>query len=172
MKNRGERIKNGKLRGEWAEMHFMTCAAEHGLRVNKPWGEMAPFDFVMGDHGHLLRVQVKSTLSRRGTGYACTVVRGLQRRYASDAVDYFAILVVPELVWYIIPAKLILGKGKVGLYPNSPKSRYAPYREAWHLLRPRPCAMPGTIECIRACADPTPYFEEALLRSPGTEEFA
>ena len=86
------------------------------------------------------------------------MVRGSQRRYASDAVDFFAILVVPELAWYIIPAELILGKGKVGLYPNSPKSRYAPYREAWHFLRPRPCAMRGTIDCIQACADPTVYF--------------
>jgi hypothetical protein len=133
---------------------------------------MAPFDFVMGDHGHLLRVQVKSTLSRRGTGYVCTVVRGAQRRYASDAVDFFAILVVPELAWYIIPAELILGKAWVTLYPNSPKSKYAPYNEAWHLLRPRPCAMRGTIDRIQACADPTVYFEEAFLYSAGTEEFA
>ena len=159
MKNRGEQIQNGKLRGEWAEMYFMTCAAEHGLQVNKPWGEMAPFDFVIGDRGCLLRVQVKSTLSRRGTGYVCTVVRGLRRRYAGDAVDFFAILVVPELAWYIIPAKLILGMAWVALFPNSPKSKYAPYKEAWHLLRPRPCACRGTIDCIQACADPTLYFE-------------
>lgn len=172
MKNRGERIKNGKLRGEWAEMYFMTCAAERGLRVNKPWGEMSNFDFVIGDHGCLLRVQVKSTLSRKGTGYGCTVVRGARRRYAGDAVDFFAILVVPELVWYIIPAELILGKGKVAIYPNSPKSKYAAYKEAWHLLRPRPCARRGTIDCIQACADPTVYFEGGFLHSAGTEEFA
>ena len=139
MKNRGEKIRNGKLRGEWAEMYFMTCAAEHGLRVNKPWGEMANFDFVIGDHGCLLRVQVKSTLCRKETGYLCTVVRGLQRRYTSDAFDFIAILVVPELAWYIVPVELILGKGKVALYPNSPKSRYARYKEAWHLLCPRSC---------------------------------
>jgi hypothetical protein len=152
MKNRGEKIRNGKLRGEWAEMYFMTCAAEHGLCVSKPWGEMANFDFVIGDHGCLLRVQVKSTLSPRETGYACSVVRGAQRRYASDALDFVAILVVPALVWYIIPASIILGKGKVTLYPNSSRAKYAPYKEAWHLLRPQGCAFRG-IPRIDACAD-------------------
>jgi hypothetical protein len=55
-------------------------------------------------------------------------------------------------VWYIIPAELILGKGKVFLYPNSPNSKYAPYKEAWHLLRPRACALRGTISHIEASA--------------------
>ena len=168
MKNRGARITNGKLRGEWAEMYFMTCAAEHGLRVNKPWGEMAQFDFVVGDRGCLLRVQVKSTLARRETGYACSSVRGAQRRYAADAFDFLAVLVVPELVWYIIPAELILGKGKVMLFPNSPKSKYAPYKEAWNLLRTRPCAIRGTITHIEACAaDLVPD-----LRLPAGERFS
>jgi hypothetical protein len=113
---------------------------------------MAPFDFIVGDHGCLLRVQVKSTLCRRENGYGCSV-RGAQCcRYAADDFDLLAVLVVPERVWYIIPAELILGKGKVFLYPNSPKSKYAPYKEAWHLLRPRDCALRGTISHIEACA--------------------
>jgi hypothetical protein len=35
----GSRIKNSKLRGEWAELRFMTRAAEHGLMISKPWGD-------------------------------------------------------------------------------------------------------------------------------------
>ncbi len=47
MKNRGMKIKHPKLRGEWAELRFMTRAAEHGLCVTKPWGETARYDLVI-----------------------------------------------------------------------------------------------------------------------------
>jgi hypothetical protein len=35
-------IRHAKARGEWAELRFMTRAAELGLRVTKPWGDNAP----------------------------------------------------------------------------------------------------------------------------------
>jgi hypothetical protein len=41
------RINHPKLRGEWAELCFMTRAAEHGLRVTKPGGETAQCDFAV-----------------------------------------------------------------------------------------------------------------------------
>jgi hypothetical protein len=151
MKNRGEKISNCKLRGEWAEMHFMACAAERGLHVSTPYGEMSHFDFIVADHGCLLRVQVKSTLCRRENGYGCSVRGAHASRYAAD-FDFLAVLIVPERVWYIIPAELILGKGKVMLFPNSASSKYAPYKEAWHLLRPRHCPLRGTISHMEACA--------------------
>ena len=47
MKNNGMKIKHPKLRGEWAEMCFMTRAAEHGLCVTRPWGEMSRYDFAV-----------------------------------------------------------------------------------------------------------------------------
>jgi len=153
MKNRGANISDRKLRGEWAEMAFMTAAAERGLTVNKPFGEMCHFDFVIGDHGCLLRVQVKSTLAREGTVYQCSV-RGGHRPYVGDVFDFLAILVIPEDVWYIIPAQLVLGRGCLILYPRLEKCKYAPYKEAWRLLRPRACALRGTISHIEACADP------------------
>jgi hypothetical protein len=151
MKNRNPKINDRKLRGEWAEMYFMTCAAEHGLHVNKPYGEMSHFDFIIGDHGCLLRVQVKSTLARRHNGYECSV-RGGHRPYIGDVFDFAAVLVVPERVWYIIPVELILGKASIMLYPRLDKCKYGPYKEAWHLLRPRACALRGTISHIEACA--------------------
>ncbi|MBV8052068.1 MAG: hypothetical protein JOZ80_12805 [Acidobacteriaceae bacterium] len=151
MKNQAERIRDHKLRGEWAEMYFMACAAAHGLHVNKPYGEMSHFDFVIGDHGCLHRVQVKSTLARVGNGYLCSV-RGNHRPYRSDDFDFIAVLIVPERVWYIIPAELVLGRMAIALYPRLKGSKYARFKEAWHLLRPRPCPLRGTIEHIEACA--------------------
>src|SRR5271170_7489753 len=103
MKNRGTQIKNDKLRGEWAEMCFMTRAAEHSLQVNKPWGEMSHYDFVVGYRGRFVRVQVKSTLCKDTGGYRCAVLGG-HRPYVGNVFDFVAAYVIPEDAWYIIPA--------------------------------------------------------------------
>jgi hypothetical protein len=50
-------FKTHKLRGEWAELRFMTRAAEHGLMVSKPWGDSAPYDLMVEHHGRVLRIQ-------------------------------------------------------------------------------------------------------------------
>jgi PD-(D/E)XK endonuclease len=127
-------IADKKQRGEWAESVFMARAHEHGLPVSKPWGEMCPYDFVVGKTGRFVSVQVKSTLSKIATGYVCTV-RGGHQAYSAGSFDFLAVYVVPADTWYIIPAKLIQGKERLTLYPNSPTAKYEPYREAWELLR-------------------------------------
>jgi hypothetical protein len=147
---RGMQITNRKLRGEWAEMCFMTRAVEHGLQVNKPWGEMARFDFVIGHGRHFIRVQVKSTLALSNNAYRCSV-RGGHRPYVGDVFDFVAALAIPEDLWYIIPAGLIRGRGCLTLRPHSPTSEFFSYEEAWHLLRPGIDG--GAIDRIEACAD-------------------
>jgi len=135
MKKRKPRIiQDKKKRGEWAESVFMARAAEHGLPVSKPWGEMSRYDFVIGRTGRFVSVQVKSTICQQGTGYFCTV-RGGHKAYPAGSFDFLAAFVVPEDVWYIIPAKLIRGKRSIMLNPNSPTCEYQKYRESWHLLR-------------------------------------
>jgi hypothetical protein len=46
-------IPHAKERGEWGELCFMARAAEHGLRVTKPWGDSAPYDFAIEHNGTL-----------------------------------------------------------------------------------------------------------------------
>jgi len=127
-------IQDKKLRGEWAESLFMTRASERGLAVSKPWGEMSPYDFVIGKTGRFISVQVKSTTMRLGLGYECTV-RGGHKAYPAGSFDFLAAYAVPEDAWYIIPAELIYGKKSVALYPKSKTGKYETYREAWCLLR-------------------------------------
>jgi hypothetical protein len=135
MKKRKPRIiQDKKKRGEWVESVFMARAGEHGLPVCRPWGEMASYDFVVGKTGRFVSVQVKSTICKEGSGYTCTV-RGGHKAYPAGAFDFVAAYVVPEDVWYIIPAKLLHGKRSITLYPNSKTAKYEKYREAWHLLR-------------------------------------
>lgn len=138
MTNTGADIKHPKLRGEWAELCFMARAAEHGLIVTKPWGESSHYDFVVESEAHrFLRIQVKSTISRRRKSYGCTL-HGTRTFYTNDDFDFLAAYIIPADLWYIIPAGVAITsqqRQKLYLSPDYPKSIYEPYREAWHLLQ-------------------------------------
>jgi hypothetical protein len=155
-------IADKKLRGEWAEMVFMTRIIELGIPISKPWGEMQSYDFVVGRTRHFVSVQVKSTLHEAGTGYACSVRSG-NKPYPPGSFDFLAAYVVPEDAWYIIPEKEISGQDGVSLYPNLPNAKYEHYREAWHLLDPD--AEPGEIDNLQGCAE---EFSSECIES-GTE---
>jgi len=139
MKFHGESIHNSKERGEWAELRFMARATEEGFRVSKPWGDSARYDFALEANGRFLRVQVKSSIFRSGTGYRCSMqptgYGGSSRRYTTEQVDFFAAYIIPEDLWYILPAALaddLVGKLRVS--PNNKHHKYEKYKEAWHLL--------------------------------------
>ena len=74
----------------------------------------------------------------------------------SDPFDFVAAYLILENLWYIIPAEMIRGQGSIAVYPRLKKSKYAPYREAWHLLRgDGPQA--GRVEAIEACEGSGPW---------------
>jgi hypothetical protein len=137
--NSRKMMNNCKRRGEWAELQFMAKAAKFGLLISKPWGEMARYDMVIEAGERFVRVQVKSTISRRdGLYYMCGVKpSNTGKPYQLGEFDFLAAYVIPEDIWYIIPAELVVtGKMRaILLYPSSPSSKYGPYKEAWDLLR-------------------------------------
>jgi hypothetical protein len=129
-------IKDHKQRGEWAELRFMALAAEHGFQVTKPWGESARYDFAIDYNGQFLRVQVKSTIARFCDGYVCSFKSSRNQHYKLAEVDFFAVYVIPEDVWYILPAKIgSVLRGHFLLAPRRKGQKYERYIEAWHLLR-------------------------------------
>jgi hypothetical protein len=149
MKNAGLLIRQPKARGEWAELRFMTRAAELGLRVSKPWGENAPYDFAVDHRGRFLRVQVKCTCKKRSNSYVCSVTSN-RGPYSAAEIDFIAALIIPADTWYILPiAALIIPADTwyilpiaalrrsfdVWLAPHRPHSRYAKFQEAWYLLK-------------------------------------
>jgi hypothetical protein len=88
-------------------------------------------------------VQVKSSTARNGTGYLCQFRRNylVEEPYTLDMLDLFATYVIPENVWYLIPAAVILLptlKVAVTLCPVTARKKdrykYEHYREAWNLL--------------------------------------
>jgi hypothetical protein len=141
--NQWKHFKTFKQRGEWVELQFMARAASHGYIVSKPWGNCSAYD-VGVDHGlDILRVQVKSTTCRTGTGYLCQFKPNYDKKhdYTVAEIDIFAAYVIPEDVWYLIPSRLLLGPRRrqaVMLFPLVPlrKNRYSfeAYKEAWPLL--------------------------------------
>ncbi len=134
--------QNFKQRGEWVELQFMAEAALHGYHVLTPWGDSLTYDVGIDQAAHLLRVQVKSTSSRRRSGYYCRFRGGDGvTGYDLARVDLFASYVIPTNVWYLIPASVILGPKPIGgillcpeVGPNYNRNKYEPYREAWGLL--------------------------------------
>jgi hypothetical protein len=136
-------FKNFKVRGEWVELQFMAQAVRHRFKVLKPWGDSSSYDLCL-DHGHhFLRVQVKSTSYRLGSGYQCCFRPNANgAHYTTRNVDFFAAYVIPEDAWYILPSRVVLKTKShdLMLCPNRPitssnRSRSEAYQEAWHLLR-------------------------------------
>jgi PD-(D/E)XK nuclease superfamily protein len=135
-----------KERGEWVELRFMAEAMYNRYKVSKPWGDSSAFDVGVESGRRILRVQVKSTANRTGTGYLCQFKPNATKKqdYTLQQIDFFAAYVIPQDRWYIIPAKVILGvrrKHAIMICPMQPrkKNRYSHelYREAWPLMLPR-----------------------------------
>ena len=151
-RNNSPTFKTFKERGEWLELCFMARAIEHGYKVSKPWGDSAAYDVGVSHASDILRVQVKSTTVRTGTGYFCQFKPHFLKKqdYTLQQVDLFAAYVIPQDVWYLIPAAIILGpQRKTGLmlYPMVPlkkdRYKYEGYKEAWTLLSKSKRALVG-----------------------------
>jgi len=154
MKKRKPKIADKKLRGEWAEMHFMVRATNHELPVSKPWGDSRSYDLVVRWPGHFVAVQVKSTtLEVEYGGYACCVCTGHNKPYPPGSFDFLAAYVIFDDAWYIIPAEKIQDLARITVYPQAAKSKYAKYREAWHLLGADTDPVPGCIDSIQGCGE-------------------
>lgn len=137
MKCAGERIKNCKRRGEWAELVFMARAAELGLMPLRPWGESSAYDVVLEWKGEFMRVQVKSTIYRQYNSYVCQT-RSTARYWPYDDkdIDFMAVYLISVDTWYIIPAKVATKlMGNIWLSPQKKGHKYEAFLEAWELFR-------------------------------------
>lgn len=139
-----ERFTSFKERGEWVELQFMAAAAQRRFAVSKPWGDTRAYDVGVEHAQNFLRVQVKSTTLRAGAGYRCQFMPNHLKKqdYSLTQIDVFAAYVIPEDVWYLIPAVLLLGDHRKCMAMLSPvvapakKASYCyeGYREASNLL--------------------------------------
>lgn len=145
-----EVFKTYKQRGEWVELLFMTRAAKRGYVVSKPWGDSARYDVGIEQDGRFRRVQVKGTDCRAWDGYTCHLAGNKLKAYTAKQIDYFAIYLLPEDIWYIFPAKKLIGQGSVMLSPRNAKGPHGRYKEAWDLLDSRKRAATRAVESKKA----------------------
>jgi hypothetical protein len=132
-------ITHPKKRGEWVESLFLARAVARGLNIAKPWGDCSRYDFILDSAGRLLRIQVKGTSYRPGPHYIGHVFSHPpgqpQVGYRADEVDFLAIYLIPEDLWYIIPIAVVVQGGRnLRLDPRDPTNPYHGFLEAWHLL--------------------------------------
>jgi len=129
-----------KDRGDLAEMQFMA-AASRGFAVAKPYGDNEKYDLIL-DAGHRLwRVQVKSSAARHHRGFAVRASWRTSYRqisYKPSQVDFLAVTIVGEGIWYVIPVRALAGRLTINLYPfgsrRGSRNGFEKYREAWELL--------------------------------------
>jgi hypothetical protein len=139
-----------KQHGELAELAFMYECTERGLSVLTPFGDSAPYDVVVDTGKGFVKVQVKSTHSVQQTNgcssYSVHVChsngRGKLKKYEAGVFDVLAATIIPEKVWYIIPANEVIHVACINLYAGLPhrgsKRSFEKYLGAWHFLEDKP----------------------------------
>ena len=128
----------------------MTRAKGLGMGVLKPYGDSRLYDVAVEDGGKILRVQVKCTMyRRRGSGYSLNILGPGLKKYPKGSVDFFAVFIIPIHEWYIGPYAAMRRRRTMHVTPGSRRAQWAPYLEAWELLRGESGGL-----VIRACVDP------------------
>jgi PD-(D/E)XK endonuclease len=125
--------------GDLGEVAFMHKAMEIGLVVAQPYGTNHPFDFIVQGGRNLWRIQVKSVVHMSDGLYSLCVRRSEGRRllaYSKSEVDFIAVYIIPEDVWYILPVREVEKRLTLRFRPKGyhRPDIYAHYREASHLL--------------------------------------
>jgi PD-(D/E)XK endonuclease len=127
-------------KGDADEAAFVAKACELDFRVAKPWGNIDPYDLLVGMGRGFWRVQVKRA-SHGGNGRYLARNGGYRGCYTKDNIDFIAAHVVQENVWYIVPVEAFEGRASLHFNPRGRrKAKYEKYREAWCLLACEPKA--------------------------------
>jgi hypothetical protein len=126
--------------GDLGEVAFLHKATELGFMVAQPYGTMHPFDFIVQGGRDLLRIQVKAVAHLRKGLYAVNIYRSEGKRirpYLASEVDFIAVYIMPDDVWFIVPVREVVDRRMLMFRPMGSDRRdlYGHYREAWHLLR-------------------------------------
>ena len=120
-------------KGDADEAAFVAQACEYDFRVAKPWGNIDPYDVLVGMGRGFWRVQVKRA-SQDGGKYEARA-GGRTSIYTKDDIDFIAAHLVQENIWYIVPVEAFEGRTTLTFNPRPRrKAKYEKYREAWCLL--------------------------------------
>jgi long-subunit fatty acid transport protein len=122
--------------GDVGEVAFLHKAMGLGYMVAQPYGNIYPFDFIVQGGKKLWRVQVKSVAYMKNGSYYLTVRRSVGRKlaaYSKAEVDFIAVYIIPEDIWYILPVSEIKGRQFLLFRPQGPDG-FARRREGWRVF--------------------------------------
>jgi hypothetical protein len=120
-------------KGDADEAAFVARACELDFRVAKPWGNIDPYDLLVGMGRGFWRVQVKRA-SQSGAEYVARAGGGTSI-YTKDDIDFIAAHLIQDNIWYIVPVEAFQGRTMLTFNPRPRrKNKYEKYREAWCLL--------------------------------------
>jgi hypothetical protein len=127
-----------KHRGELAELAFMRRAAALGFAVAKPWGDSDRYDVILRVRKVFWRVQIKSVWAkyRARTHYRLKTTGASTVPYSAEEIDFLVAYIFPEDAWYVFPVVVVENCQVMCITPESKRSRFNQYREAWDLMRP------------------------------------
>jgi hypothetical protein len=137
------KFRSTKRQGEWAEYLLIVKLIELGLNPLRPLLSGLAYDVGAENPRNrgFKRVQVKSASFKDPYGFYAinchrTTSPGLRRRYRKTEIDVFAIYLIPENTWYIIPASIACKSLDIRLHPQGRGigAKAEKYREAWHLM--------------------------------------
>lgn len=115
----------------------MVRACGLDFRVAKPWGNIDPYDVLVGVERGFWRVQVKCAYRRREGEYEARGA-GTKLGYTKNEIDFLAAWAVQKNIWYIVPIEAFEGHKRLHFHPGRRlrrgENRLEKYREAWCLL--------------------------------------
>jgi hypothetical protein len=136
-------IAAGSRKGDAAEAEFVARACALNWRIAKPWGNIDPYDVLVGMGCGFWRVQVKCTYRRWRYGSE-TSMSSSRRPFTKDEIDFVAAWVLARNIWYIVPVEEVEGRRHLYFHPEAPDRKgnrdFEKYREAWCLLMCQPKA--------------------------------
>jgi hypothetical protein len=143
-KAKAEKKRDTKHIGDLAEMEFMLQAASKGFAVAKPFGDNEHYDVLVDGRSRVWRVQVRSVGVSREHTFVVKTYWSEYRHFTPFTpadIDFLAAFMRGLRIWYLIPVEVIQGRLTLSLYPLGARRSAAEcekYREAWHLLAPKP----------------------------------
>lgn len=129
----------GNITGDISEMLFQIEASKRSYIVGFPHGQQS-FDCFLDNGKKVLKIQIKSSASKwsgRDNAYKIVLKQGRKKKkfYGRMEVDVFAVFIIPENTWFLIPFDDLKGTMDLTFYMNSTTSKWNIYKDNWDILR-------------------------------------
>jgi len=120
-----------KTLGIISENLFINECTRHNISVFKNQNDIGEIDYIIIEKRNILRVQVKSTNTKKRNSWLLSTKRSKNKLY--DNIDYFACHIHDTNDWYLIPSKIVSTRLSISITENS--NKYNNYKNNWNLSK-------------------------------------